>query len=118
MNPRKANDAALEWLIFTARIASGAYLAMASAFLVGAALTTTPVLAYAAGVLLLAAGFTGWFGWWQFGNPEWRRGYRPGLCPARRGEYQCNIQVDPDTGRHPALHWDSIRDPQGVSKWT
>lgn len=124
MNARKINDTALEWLIVVARVGSVVYLGLAFTFLVAAALLVKPGLAFGAGVLMVAAAFTGWFGWWQFGNAEWRpaKASRKGLCPAVRPLVDepeplvCNVQVDAN-GRHRGMHWDSVRDPRGEWKW-
>lgn len=66
------NDNALEWAIFLARIYTLTGGAGEVVMLMVAAISGDPGVWLAAGIHLLVVLATGWFGWWQYGNPEWR----------------------------------------------
>jgi len=89
--------------------------------LVLAALWLSPPVAYAGGVQLVGAGLIGWFGWWQYGNPEWRGGIqvRPDVCNVVHLEsgLVCRVRITPGHA-HPGSHWDSVADPEGKSRWS
>lgn len=71
---KRVLDSSLEWLILLARVLSVACLV---AFVTLLAVLTVAARWYPWAALalqaILWAGAFGWFGWWLYGNEEWRR---------------------------------------------
>lgn len=73
MNPSKINDESLEWVVALARW--GGVLWLIVGFLMTALSVGVDAWSWAAtgAVFLLGGGVLCWFGWWLYGNEEWRK---------------------------------------------
>ena len=68
----RLNDGSLEWLILINRAASVVGALGVLAFVSAGILYGDWRVFAVAGVQAVATLATGWFGWWHYGNPEWR----------------------------------------------
>lgn len=69
----RLNDGSLEWLILANRAAAVVGFLGVWVFVSAGILTGDWRVFAVAGVQALAAVATGWFGWWHYGNAEWRK---------------------------------------------
>lgn len=68
-----ANDDSLEWLIYRVRRLSVWLALVELVWLEAAAITGNWHTWLAAGLHGAVTALAGWFGWWHYGNAEWRK---------------------------------------------